>query len=123
LQSLLFLRTLPQRFQAFVEFQKQSQGALGEPHKLIQAAIDYHHTNKGADEADKEGKALWGGSSGASYGGVRGGGKGGRGKGKGGGRGKGKGGSRRGSRGTGRHTGDRPKQKICFNCMETGHIT
>lgn len=109
LQSILFLRTLAGRFQAFIDFQKQAEGALGDPLKLIQAAIDYDHGNKGADEANKDSTALWG----APSGGDRGSGYQGRGRGR---------GRVRGvvGRGGGRGRGGENKIK-CYNCGKTGH--
>jgi hypothetical protein len=60
LESILFLRTLPGRFQSFVTHQKLQTGALENPHVLYQAAIDFDSGKSGADEADLSGKALWG---------------------------------------------------------------
>jgi hypothetical protein len=60
LESILFLRTLTGGFQSFVTHQKLQEDSLSAPDIVYQKAIDFGVDKKNVDEANTDGKALWG---------------------------------------------------------------
>ena len=60
LESMLFLRTLPNKYSAFVDNKKLQSEKLDDCAKLYEAAVAWSSTADKGDEADTTGKAMFG---------------------------------------------------------------